>query len=283
MRPTFSIITTAYNRGYVVWKAIQSAQKQVYPYFELLVIDDGSTDNTKQIVAEFQKDPRIKYFKIKHAGGSIARNYGLLHAKGNIITYIDSDDYVYENFLTVPLEFFKKFPKKVFAIPNYNRRLELYDKDFHLVDFVKSSSEQKANITLQDFFHWNIKTCGTGIFHKKETLKKVKWDPKIPRAQDWDFIMSLGNAYPNGFMHIPYVLFEYQQTYGTNSMCSSAKSYNEWADCFEKMYRKHKDDPLMKGQKWYPAKITKYKNLQKLFEEGKVPPPQYKDFPKFFK
>ena len=158
MNPTFSIITATFNRGYTVWKAIQSAQKQIYPYFELLVVDDGSTDNTEQVVAEFQKDPRVKYFKIKHAGGASARNYGLKKSTGEIITYLDSDDYLYENYLSVALEYFKKYPKKVFAICNYNRRLELYDNNFKLLALYHVSSAQKLEVKSQDFYHWEVKT-----------------------------------------------------------------------------------------------------------------------------
>lgn len=276
----FSIITPTFNRGYCIWKAIQSIQKQIYPFWELLVVDDGSSDNTALVVAEFQKDPRIKYFKLKeHTSGCIARNFGLDRAKGEIITYLDSDDTVYENFLSTALEYLEKNPKKVFAIPNYNRRIELYDKNFRLLDFTKVSSAQKTKITLRDFFHWKVKTCGTGIFHRRSVLRKgIRWDPEIKRAQDWDFIMQLGTKFPNGFIHIPYVLYEYLQKYGGDSMCSNG-TYLDWADCFEKMYQKHKNSHLMKGQKWYPQRIKKYKRLQELFEKGKAVPPAFRYFP----
>lgn len=283
MNPTFSIITTTFNRGYVVWKAIQRAQKQVYPYFELLVVDDGSTDDTKKVVAEFQKDPRIKYFKIRHSGGASARNHGLKNAKGQIITYLDSDDYVYENFLLIAFEYFQKYPRKIFATCNYNRRLELYNKNYRLVDFTEASSAQKIIITLQDFYYWEVKTCGTGIFHKRKTIEDgIFWDPKFRMLDDLDFILQLGKRYPDGFMHIPYVLFEYLQKYGGDSICSNT-SYEETARAFEKIYKKHKKDPLMAGQQWYPAKIIKYKKLQKEFEKGKIPPPSHRLFPRYWK
>lgn len=283
MRPTFSVIIPTYNRGYCVWKAIQSVQKQIYPYWELLVIDDGSKDATQQIVAEFQKDPRITYYKIAHGGGQRARNYGLEHAKGEIITYVDSDDFVYENFLSYTLEFFNKYPKKIFAISNYNRRLELYDKNSKLIDFTRPTSSLKDHIELQDMYHWDVKTCATGLFHRKIVIKdRIRWDPKIKRFQDWDFVLTLGKKYPEGFMHIPFALFEYLQKYGTDSMCSNA-SYKDWAQAFETMYKKHRDDPLMQGQQWYPQKVEKYEKRQKQFEKGLLPPAMYKNFPQYFK
>jgi glycosyltransferase involved in cell wall biosynthesis len=278
-RTRFSIIIPTYNRGYILWKTILGVQKQIYPDWELLIVDNASTDNTKQIVAEFQKDLRIKYFQINKRGGQIARNFGLEQATGSIITYIDSDDYVYENFLSTALEYFTKYPKIVFAIPNYNRRIELYDEDYKLVDFTNVSSSQKENITIQDYFHWNVKTCGTGIFHKENIIKdEIRWDTTIKRFQDWDFILQLGTKYPKGFMHIPFVLFEYLQKYGGDSMCSKA-SYQDWADGFDVIYQKHKNSPLMKGQEWYPDRIEKYTELQKKVESGEIPEAIYKFFP----
>lgn len=107
-------------------------------------------------------------------------------------------------------------------------------------------------------------------------------DPSLKRFHDWDFILELGKKYPEGFMHIPFVVYEYIQKYGGDSMCSSA-TYQAWADGFEAIYQKHKNDPLMKGQTWYPAKIEKYKRLQEQFEKGQIPPAEYKDFPEYWK
>ncbi len=280
MNPLFTIVIPTYNRGYVLWKAIQSVQKQIYPYWELLIVDDGSTDESKRVVAEFQKDPRIHYYIQKKSGGSVARNYGLEKAKGDFVVYLDSDDQLYENYLAIVLDYFTKYPDKVFAIPNYNRKIELYDEKYKLVDFGRVSSAQKVTISLVDFYYWNIFTTSSGIIHKRNIIKSVRWDKNLKIFEDWDFIMQLGNNYPEGFLHIPYVLFEYVQKYGGDSLCSQV-SYLDWADGFEAIYQKHKNDLLMKGQTWYPKKVEKFKNLQKLFEKGEVPEPQYKDFPEF--
>ncbi|MEK7571690.1 MAG: glycosyltransferase family A protein [Patescibacteria group bacterium] len=279
---TFSIILPTYNRGYIIWKTIQSVQKQIYPHWELLIIDDGSTDNTEQVVAQFQKDPRISYKKIQNAGVANARNIGFKKAQGDIIVYLDSDDTLYENFLTTLVEFLKRNPHAVFGISNYNRRIECYDEHYQLLDFKESTSFQKETITLQDIYHWQIKTTSTGLFHTREAKKTIKWNTEITRFEDWDFLMQLGEKYPQGFLHIPYVLFQYRERYGTDSLCSTS-TYSDWADSFEKIYQKHKNSPCMQGQDWYPAKVNKYKERQELFEKGKFPSPAYKNFPEYFK
>jgi hypothetical protein len=86
-----SIIIPAYNQGHYLGEAIQSALSQTYQDFEVLVIDDGSTDNTAEIARSFS-DPRIQYIYQDNRGLSGARNTGVRHARGEYITYLDSDD-----------------------------------------------------------------------------------------------------------------------------------------------------------------------------------------------
>src|SRR4051812_41283328 len=106
-QPLFSVIIPTYNRGYILWKTIQDIQNQQYPFFELLIIDDGSTDDTQKVVKQFQKDPRIKYLYKKHSHVSDARNLGKQKSRGEIVTYVDSDEHVYDNYLTTAREYFQ--------------------------------------------------------------------------------------------------------------------------------------------------------------------------------
>lgn len=281
MHPLFSLITPTYNRGYILWKTIQSVQKQIFPYWELFVLDDGSTDDTEKVVAQFQKDPRIRYLSLAKGNATKARNAGLEKAKGEFIVYLDSDDQLYENFLSVTLEHFKKNKQAIFSIPNYNRRLELYNEHHQLLDFIDSNDSIKESLTLSDIYHWKEKGCGTGLVHKRIAIEKgIRWDESLMLFEDWDFKLQLGRVFPNGFMHIPYVLFEYLQQYGGDGVCSNT-SYGEWAEGFDRVYKKHKDDPLMKGQEWYPDRVKKYKKMQEQVENGEIPEAVYKYFPEY--
>jgi len=92
--PTVSVIIPTYNRAHLVGRSIQSVINQTYQDFEIIVVDDGSTDNTEDIIKEFQKkDKRIKHIKHnKNKGGSAARNTGIRAARGEYIAFLDSDD-----------------------------------------------------------------------------------------------------------------------------------------------------------------------------------------------
>lgn len=98
--PFFSIILPTYNRANFIGKAVDSVLSQTFSNFELIIVDDGSEDNTKSIINKFP-DSRIRYFWKENGERGAARNYGLLHAKGEFICFLDSDDYYYKNHLQV--------------------------------------------------------------------------------------------------------------------------------------------------------------------------------------
>lgn len=87
-----SIVLPTYNRAGKVGKAVESVLAQTYPYFELIVVDDGSTDDTEQIIRSYHDD-RIVYYKMQQNGGqSKARNCGIQMAQYDYIAFEDSDD-----------------------------------------------------------------------------------------------------------------------------------------------------------------------------------------------
>ncbi len=87
-----SIITPAYNCAKYIGETIDSVLAQTYPHWEMLIVDDCSTDNTEEIVKSYN-DPRIKYLKNeKNSGAALSRNYALREAKGRWIAFLDSDD-----------------------------------------------------------------------------------------------------------------------------------------------------------------------------------------------
>src|SRR5688572_21324050 len=102
--PFFSIIIPTYNRADRIAATIHSILAQTFRDFEILIVDDGSTDNTKQVVYGFT-DNRIKYHRKKNEERGAARNAGISMSEGEYITFIDSDDIFYEDHLTVAKQF----------------------------------------------------------------------------------------------------------------------------------------------------------------------------------
>ena len=103
-----SVITPTYNRGEILKETIQSVLNQTYQNFEYIIVDDGSTDNTKEIVQSFQ-DKRIKYISQQHVGTPASgRNTGIKNAKGEFIAFLDSDDIWFPQKLEIQLKEFHK-------------------------------------------------------------------------------------------------------------------------------------------------------------------------------
>ena len=94
MKALVSIITPAYNSAKFIAETIQSVQNQTYENWEMLIVDDGSTDKTEAIVLSFvNKDKRIQFHKLKqNSGAGVARNTAIEKVNGNYIAFLDSDD-----------------------------------------------------------------------------------------------------------------------------------------------------------------------------------------------
>ena len=103
-----SVIIPTYNRASYIRDAIESVLVQTYPVFEIIVVDDGSTDNTREIVCQYG-DPVI-YICQKNGGPGSARNKGLQNARGDFIAFLDSDDIWTPQKVEIQIDFFRKNP-----------------------------------------------------------------------------------------------------------------------------------------------------------------------------
>ena len=137
-KPLFSIILPTFNRAEVLRKAIKSVTEQSFGDWELIVIDDGSTDHTASVVADFN-DERIQYIFQEKSERSIARNLGIEKSSGSYLTFLDDDDYYLSNHLLVFFNYLNRngFPKLIlrsgFFIEKYKTRKKqvLYLKEKH--------------------------------------------------------------------------------------------------------------------------------------------------------
>jgi glycosyltransferase involved in cell wall biosynthesis len=106
MNPLVSVVIPTYNRAQYIAETIESVLAQTYPNLEIIVIDDGSTDNTEEVVSKFI--PKIQYIKQKNSERGASRNHGLRLAKGEYISFLDSDDLWLPDKINEELNFFLK-------------------------------------------------------------------------------------------------------------------------------------------------------------------------------
>ena len=115
--PYFSIIIPSFNRTHIIDRAIQGVLQQTFQDFEILIVDDGSTDNTQAIVKEYSADLKIKYIYQNNQGVCSARNTGAKEANGAYLIFLDSDDTVEKSWLQ---DFYDSLKKNQYDIAYCN-------------------------------------------------------------------------------------------------------------------------------------------------------------------
>ena len=117
-KPSISVIIAVYNGEQTIDRAINSIVKQSWPVDEIIIIDDGSTDNTKEKIAIF-KD-KVQYFYQNNAGVSVARNNGVKKANGEWICFLDADDWYYSDRIKWHMEMIQQNPELDFLTGNFD-------------------------------------------------------------------------------------------------------------------------------------------------------------------
>lgn len=173
-----SVIIPTYNRDKTILKSINSVLNQTYSDIEVIVVDDGSTDNTKKTVNSI-KDKRLKYIYQKNQGACVARNRGIEEARGEYIAFHDSDDEWKNNKLEVQIKFLNE-KKADFVSCGMKRNTKSNLKNVSL-DY---------EINLENLLKYNVMSTQTMLM-KKEVCQKVKFDKSFKRLQDWDYVLQV--------------------------------------------------------------------------------------------
>ena len=176
MASLVSIITPTYNSAKYISATIQSVQKQSYQNWEMIVVDDGSSDNTISIIKEIQKeDSRIQLIiQEKNVGPAITRNKGIELAQGKYLTFLDADDIWFSDFIQNSIDTIVKF-QVPFVFSSYRRADEA-------LNFIYSDFIVPQKVTYTDILKTNSISCLTA-FLDVEVLGK-KFMPIIHKRQD---------------------------------------------------------------------------------------------------
>lgn len=181
-----TIIIPTYNRSRIIKATIDSVLNQSFKFFELIIVDDGSNDNTESTIKNINDD-RINYIRYENnRGACYARNLGIKKAKYSIIAFQDSDDLWYENYLEEQYEEFNKVFKIYDAqICRYRRKID------SIVRIFPSDVDVNKGIRLDYLFKKNIVSTQI-LLVKKEALIKINgFDESLPAFQDWDLAIRL--------------------------------------------------------------------------------------------
>ena len=184
--PTFSVIVPTYNRASLIVKTLHSILGQLYQNFEIIVVDDGSTDNTSELIhAHFAPEiecEKIRYFHIKNSGVCKARNYALAQAKNEWIAYVDSDNLLFPDFLST---FVKNITEK-------NKKI----RTFYCQCQTMSGHVLGGAFDYLKLLNANYIDLGMVVHHISLYHELGGFDENMTRLVDWDLIARYTRDYP---------------------------------------------------------------------------------------
>ena len=271
-KPTVSVIIPTYNRAHLIGRAIKSVLNQTYQDFELIIVDDGSTDNIEDIIRQFQeKDKRIKYIKHdKNKGASAARNTGIKNSKGKYIAFQDSDDEWFPNKLEKQMKIFKKeSPNLGIVYTGFYRIKDSEKKYIPSHEIVK-----KEGSIYEELLKGNFITTQS-ILVRKECFKKVGiFDENLPRLQDWELVMRLSKYYDFECIDEPLLISYYTSDSITANhkaliealeliLTKHYKNFNNYKEILSRHYFSlgsilYLDGDLINGRRYFIKAIKKY-------------------------
>lgn len=191
--PLVSVIIATYNSGRYLQDAIDSILAQTVPDLELLVIDDGSTDDTRSRVAEIS-DPRLTYIWQRNAGQTAAKNAGVRRARGDFIGFCDGDDYWYGNKLELQLPKFADAPETGVV---YSPADTIDEQGKPLGEVL---AEGYSGSVTQELFLRNFVPFGTALV-RRQCLEEVGgFDDSLAMGIDWDLWLRVSARYHFDFV-----------------------------------------------------------------------------------
>lgn len=205
-----SVIIPTYNRAHLVGRAIESVLNQTYQNFEIIVVDDGSTDNTEEVVKNFNNKV-IRYIRHKeNRGGGAARNTGIKEAEGNYIAFLDDDDEWLPEKLEKQISFFDDKSSELGVVYTGLIRVdetgEYIVKQYIRVPDIHVPEKRRwiyEDLLLKDY----VGTIST-VLVKKECFEKIGlFDESLPSCQDWDICIRIAKMYQFDFIESPLIKY----------------------------------------------------------------------------
>jgi glycosyltransferase involved in cell wall biosynthesis len=208
-KPIISVIIPAYNAEKTILETINSVLTQTFTDIELIIINDGSTDNTLQIINEI-KDSRIRTYSYPNGGLSMARNRGISHAVGEYLSFIDADDLWTDDKLELQLEALKRFPSSGIAY-SWTICVDNGGKLFHSGVGASFEGNVYPHLLVSNFI-----ASGSNVLIRALAIKSVgEFDINLKSCEDWDYWLRVARGW--NFVVVPKPQIIYRLSSGAMS------------------------------------------------------------------
>ena len=206
--PKFSVVISVFNKEKYISDTLKSVLAQTFQDFEIVILNDGSTDNSEAEILKF-KDKRIRYFHEANQGAGAARNFVIEKAEGEFIALLDADDFWKPQYLTEIDKLITSFPEgKVFATA-----IELETKGKTFPSTYSLPDLTPGEVRVVDYFSASflntILTSSSTVLHHSVFEKAGKYDPSIKSGEDTDFWIRIGLHFKVIFLNTPYATYRY--------------------------------------------------------------------------
>lgn len=252
--PLISVIVPCYNVEKYVGRCIESILSQSYENIEVLVINDGATDNTEQVIKPFLKDDRIKYFAQENASLSEARNTGLREMRGEYLCFVDSDDYIHQDYIKILYENLIKYDADISIcdlIYDFDGNLKYHGDEEKEDEVIVHTREECMDLINRDFRYvvaWNK-------LYKASLFNNLFYKPG--KIHEDEFIIHHIFWRTKKVVRIGRILYMYRQvadsimnsTYTDDKLKNAIEAFDDRIDFFKK-----KKIPLVRNAyriKWY--------------------------------
>ena len=190
--PLVSIIIPTYNRAHLIGETLDSILAQTYKNWECIIVDDGSTDNSAEVIGDYvRKDARFQYHhraEDRLKGANACRNYGFELSKGEYLIFLDSDDFLATNCLKSRMSVFVKFSETSIVVANTSYFI---NGEFKTHLFNNDCNNYSQNKYLNLFLEYKIPWTIMSVLWKRSVIKNCSFDERLLRLQDLDFAISV--------------------------------------------------------------------------------------------
>lgn len=194
--PLVSVVIATYNRSGLLRETIESVFKQTFPDFELIVVDDGSTDDTEQVLQSY--GDRLRYLRQENRGPSAARNFGVANARASWISIQDSDDLCAPDHLETLYSFVEKKPALGMVFANGAYIDDPRGKT--IIPQEKSKRLAEKGVELQDLFSTSIVRLQAALLSKEALLAVGGLDESLRIAMDLDLAFRFFMRFPMAYL-----------------------------------------------------------------------------------
>jgi len=197
-KPLVSVIIPTFNRASMVAGAVESVLEQDYQPMELIVVDDGSTDNTSEKLAPFME--RITFIRQENKGVSAARNHGIKKSRGDLVAFLDSDDLWLPGKLSCQVDFFLQETEAVIC-----QTQEIWIRNGKRVN-PKKKHQKKSGMIFEPSLHLCLVSPSAVMMRRSVFDLKGYFDVSLPACEDYDLWLRIGATYPVFLIDTPYII-----------------------------------------------------------------------------